>query len=145
MDDLERDTSYSLDEFSAPTADEWRAAAVASLGGQPFEKLSSRTYEDIPLQPLYRREDTAELPFARTLPGQPPYLRGRTAAGATQHGWAIAQEISEHDPAAFNAALIAALEHGLPPCAGIALGFDRLAMLATGASHIEEVLWLPVR
>jgi lysyl-tRNA synthetase class 2 len=31
----------------------------------------------------------------------------------------------------------------LPPCAGIALGFDRLAMLATGASRVEDVLWLP--
>ncbi|HYD04769.1 MAG TPA: EF-P lysine aminoacylase EpmA [Reyranella sp.] len=40
---------------------------------------------------------------------------------------------------------LAALDHGLPDCAGIALGFDRLVMLATGAQHIEDVLWLPVR
>jgi len=39
---------------------------------------------------------------------------------------------------------LAALEHGLPDCAGIALGFDRLVMLCTGASHIEDVLWASV-
>jgi lysyl-tRNA synthetase class 2 len=31
----------------------------------------------------------------------------------------------------------------LPACSGIALGFDRLAMLATGAARIADVLWLP--
>jgi lysyl-tRNA synthetase class 2 len=40
---------------------------------------------------------------------------------------------------------LAALEHGLPQCAGIALGFDRLVMLATAAEDIEDVLWAPVR
>lgn len=39
---------------------------------------------------------------------------------------------------------LAALAHGLPECSGIALGFDRLAMLLTGAERIEDVLWLPV-
>ena len=32
----------------------------------------------------------------------------------------------------------------MPDASGIALGFDRLAMLAAGAERIEQVLWLPV-
>ena len=40
--------------------------------------------------------------------------------------------------------LLAALAT-MPPCAGIAVGFDRLAMLATGAARIGDVLWLPDR
>ncbi len=41
--------------------------------------------------------------------------------------------------------LLAALAHGLPDCAGVALGLDRLLMLATGADHIEQVLAFPTR
>ena len=32
----------------------------------------------------------------------------------------------------------------LPPASGIALGFDRLVMLASGAQHIDQVIWTPV-
>ena len=32
----------------------------------------------------------------------------------------------------------------MPPTSGIALGLDRLVMLATGADHIEQVLWAPL-
>jgi elongation factor P--(R)-beta-lysine ligase len=32
----------------------------------------------------------------------------------------------------------------MPPASGIALGFDRLVMLAAGAKHIEQVIWTPV-
>jgi lysyl-tRNA synthetase class 2 len=39
--------------------------------------------------------------------------------------------------------LLAALSV-MPPAAGIALGFERLVMLATGARRIEQVLWAPV-
>jgi elongation factor P--(R)-beta-lysine ligase len=39
---------------------------------------------------------------------------------------------------------LAALAHGMPESAGIALGVDRLIMLATGATRIEDVLFVPV-
>ena len=32
----------------------------------------------------------------------------------------------------------------MPDASGIALGFDRLVMLATGASRIDQVVWVPV-
>ncbi len=37
---------------------------------------------------------------------------------------------------------LAALAHGMPAASGIALGFDRLAMIASGANRISDVLWL---
>lgn len=38
-----------------------------------------------------------------------------------------------------DAKLIEALQQGLPDCSGIALGFDRLVMLALGAASLDEV------
>ena len=39
--------------------------------------------------------------------------------------------------------LLAALEAGLPQCAGVALGIDRVIMLAQGAQHIDEITAFP--
>ena len=39
--------------------------------------------------------------------------------------------------------LIDALTHGLPSCAGVALGIDRLIMVLQAKSHINDILSFP--
>ncbi|CAH9054706.1 Elongation factor P--(R)-beta-lysine ligase [Pseudoalteromonas holothuriae] len=41
---------------------------------------------------------------------------------------------------AIDQQFINALEHGLPPCSGVALGIDRLIMLALNKGHISDVI-----
>ena len=57
--------------------------------------------------------------------------RARRAALYGEVGWPL------------DEAFLGALAHGMPPAAGIALGFDRLAMIAAGAPRIADVSWLP--
>ena len=42
-----------------------------------------------------------------------------------------------------DAALLNETLAQMPPASGVALGFDRLVMLATGARRIADVLWTP--
>ena len=105
----------------------------------------------------------AQASLARIQPGDPPvaarfelYLNGIELANGF-HELADAEEQRTrferqlHTRAAsgqplvpMDERLLAALAQGLPDCAGVALGFDRLVMLAAGAHTIAEVLAFPV-
>lgn len=45
-----------------------------------------------------------------------------------------------YEPIEMDERFLAALEHGLPDCAGVALGVDRLVMLALNKQTIDEIL-----
>lgn len=48
------------------------------------------------------------------------------------------------EPLPADTRLLAALAAGLPACSGVAVGFDRVVMLATGAARLESVLSFPL-
>jgi lysyl-tRNA synthetase class 2 len=101
--------------------------------------------------------------MARLLPGDPPraarfelYLHGielangyHELADAAEQRSRILQDLAWRKAHGLpvvpvDAALLAALAAGLPDCAGVALGVDRLVMLALGADTLDAVLAFPV-
>jgi methylmalonyl-CoA mutase len=92
-----------LSEFPEHTYEQWHAAAEALLKGAPFEKrLVSRTYEDITIQPIYRREDIADLDHRKHFPGGDSLVRGSRPDGFLETGWEVSQELRAYTPAALN-------------------------------------------
>lgn len=101
--------------------------------------------------------------LARIQPGEPPvaarfelYLNGielangfHELADADEQRTRFEQQLHARAASSLPAVplderLLAALAHGLPDCAGVALGFDRLVMLASGTRTINDVITFPL-
>ncbi len=102
-----------LDAFPATPHDEWLAAVDKQLKGKPFDKvLVKKTYEGIPIQPMYFKHDLEGLPHIDGFPGFAPYARGSRAKGFRVEPWHTAQEVIEPDPDSLNQSLIKDLARG---------------------------------
>lgn len=112
---MENETKLNLlESFTPPSYEEWLQAVKDTLKGADFDKvMKSKTYEGITLQPIYRKEDIAGLPFTDNLPGNAPYLRRNDPQKFLAEGWLIAQTHSEADLAKLNKELLHELNVGL--------------------------------
>ena len=96
-------TENLLSEFPEHTYDQWHAAAEALLKGASFEKLLvSKTYEGITIQPIYMREDIANLEHRKHFPGDASLVRGSHPEGFLKTGWEVSQELNACSPEKFN-------------------------------------------
>jgi methylmalonyl-CoA mutase len=105
--------SRLLSEFPAHTYDQWHAAAEALLKGADFDqKLVTKTYEGITIQPIHRREDIAGLPHRTHFPGSGSLVRGSHAGGFLKTGWEVSQELRAATPEALNSLIHEGLNGG---------------------------------
>ena len=87
--------SFAAD-FPAATHDEWRRLVESVLKGAPFQRLESKTYDRLTIEPLYDRAAAARA------------VTGRVPGTA----WTLMQRVDHPDPAIANAQALEDLENG---------------------------------
>ena len=106
-----------------PTLTDWRALAEKATSRSPggLDALNTETPEGLTLKPLYTAADTQDLPFANTLPGIEPFVRGPQATMYAGRPWTIRQyagfSTAEESNAFYRQALAAGGQ-------GVSVAFD---------------------
>src|SRR5437762_2731329 len=86
-------------EFPPASRDDWLKLVRSALKDRPFERLIAKTYDGIPIEPLYPRAADAKPIVAR---------RGTSAGQA----WSLQARVDHPDPAVANAEALHELENG---------------------------------
>jgi len=90
------DDLMSSGEFPTATREQWLKLVDGALKGASFDRLIARTYDDLPIEPLYPGAADAT-PVAGRAPGA---------------AWTLMQRVDHPDPAAANAQALQDLENG---------------------------------
>ena len=108
-------------DFKQASLADWQKAAQKSAPGGNVDALSWVTPDGITVKPLYTAEDTQGLPYANTLPGFEPFLRGPQATMYAVRPWTIRQyagfSTAEESNAFYRKALAAGGQ-------GVSVAFD---------------------
>ena len=107
--------------FKSASLDDWHKAATKSAPGGDVQGLNWVTPDGITVKPLYTAADTQGLPYADTLPGFEPFLRGPQATMYAVRPWTIRQyagfSTAEESNAFYRKALAAGGQ-------GVSVAFD---------------------
>ncbi|HEX5420094.1 MAG TPA: EF-P lysine aminoacylase EpmA [Gammaproteobacteria bacterium] len=155
-----------LSEIDAPLRERLDGLGVEVPAGLDAEALLDLAFGTV-VEPALPREaltfiydyPAAQAALAKLKPGRPPVAaRFELFAGGVElaNGFAELTDAAEQrrrfaadrlkrqrqgrPEVPMDEDFLAALEAGLPECAGVALGVDRLVALAAGATHLAEVL-----
>ena len=113
--------SQKPSEFAPATLEAWTKAAQKSAPGGDVNALNWITPDGISVKPLYTAEDTKDLPYANTLPGFEPFIRGPQATMYAVRPWTIRQyagfSTAEESNAFYRKALAAGGQ-------GVSVAFD---------------------
>ena len=114
-------SSPSEPTFQTSSLADWAKAAAKSAPGGDVNALNWVTPDGITVKPLYTAEDTQALPYANTLPGFEPYMRGPQATMYAVRPWTIRQyagfSTAEESNAFYRKALAAGGQ-------GVSVAFD---------------------
>jgi len=78
-------------KLTPASLDDWKRAAAKSVPGGDLSSLTWHTPEGLAVKPLYTAADLQGLPYADTLPGFEPFVRGPQATMYAVRPWTIRQ------------------------------------------------------